>query len=80
VESVTRGSQFGIVIRNVRRRIIFIIFNIGLSGSLVPRPLVEEEPVRKRRKFTTTTNEKVNRSRRKILVDERPRWETIESL
>jgi hypothetical protein len=53
VESVTRGSQFGIVIRNVRRRIIFIIFNIGLSGSLVPRPLVKEEPVRKNREFTT---------------------------
>jgi hypothetical protein len=51
---VTRGSQFGIVIRNVRRRIIIIIFNIGLRGSLVPRPLVEEEPVRKNRKFTTS--------------------------
>jgi hypothetical protein len=62
---VTRGSQFGIVIRNVRRRIIIIIFNIGLSGSLVPRPLVEEEPVRKNKKFTTLQGMKSERGPKK---------------
>jgi hypothetical protein len=31
VESVTRGSQFGIVIRNVRRRIIIIILILDLA-------------------------------------------------